>query len=553
MTQTDAGVPGGASAQTHQQLSFARRSSGLVRDLSMWDVAWYGIGATGALYGLLYYFPLPQVSLPGISLPLAAILVVLVMAPIFAAYAGIGSAMPRMGGDYLFQSRAIHPAVGFSFALAWQVVVWGVYTTAAGITAGSLALQPLLFNLGMRWDSEGLTDAGTWFGSPDGIFICCLVALALAALTTVLGLRVYRTVQRWVLVPTYLISGLILIVLLARGHGSFLSHFNGWHEQALGESNYSGTVLDEARKAGFEGNDFSLKNTLLGMTLFFVMVYVIWSAQGMLGEVKQASSFTKLFKTFALAGVAGALFFFLAPIVLFNNSVGTDFSTAYATAFNGGAVEAPAGATIPSFAMMMTSSPIVLILLSLGLLVAAYYVTVSTMMNMTRVVSAMGMDRTLPQALAKVSQRFHSPVNATLFWVAIAIIINVVYRAESEFGITLVVAGALTSGGVVALSSAAAALLPYRTPEIYKLSPVSRYRLGGIPLITVAGSIGFLVGAALTVANLLAPELGLTDSKARILLLGTLLVAAIWFFVNRAFLRTRGVDLDLAFKQVPPE
>ena len=74
-----------------------------------------------------------------------------------------------------------------------------------------------------------------------------------------------------------------------------------------------------------------------------------------------------------------------------------------------------------------------------------------------------------------------------------------------------------------------------------------------MPLITIAGVVGFVVGAALTVANLIAPELGLTGWGARILLLATLAAAALWFFGYRLYLRRHGIDIDLAFQQVPPE
>ena len=100
---------------------FARNSSGLVRALSISDTVWYGIMAAGALFGLLYLFPTIPLTVPGANIPLAILIAVAVSPAVFAVYAGFASAMPRMGGDYPFQSRALHPAVGFSFTFAWEV------------------------------------------------------------------------------------------------------------------------------------------------------------------------------------------------------------------------------------------------------------------------------------------------------------------------------------------------------------------------------------------------------------------------------------------------
>jgi amino acid transporter len=532
---------------------FSRRSSGLVRELSIADAAWYGVLAAAALFGLLYVFPIPQGSLPGLNVPLAAILAMVLMIPVFALYAGLGSAMPRMGGDYLYQSRAIHPSVGFTFTFAWEVFMWVTFTTTGGLVVATLGLQPLLFNLGLTWESTALIDAADWFASPDGLLITTLTVSALAFLTTVGGLAAYRQIQRWFIVPAIVISNIVLIALLARSHDSFIANFNDFHERALGESNFAGQVEQIAARGGFETPGFSLEHTVLFLSITGILWYVVFGAQGLLGEIKQANNFSRLFRAFLIGGAYVGLIAWVIPTFLFQQVVGNDFMNAYSFGFNAGEVASPAGATVPSFAMMMTTSPILSILLAIGFIAVGYYFATCVFLNMTRVLSAMGMDRTLPEWFSKVSQRFHAPVNAAIFYFLVAVGLNVLYRYDTDVQNTMLFGGAFTSVGVIAVTGLAGVLFAYRAKHVYEASPVAERKLFGLPLIAIAGGVTFLAAGAVTVANLLVPELGFTTGWARTLLLVSLIVSAVWFFAYRAWQRSRGVDIDLAFKQVPPE
>ena len=543
-----------AKAEAPSLEVFSRRSSGLVRELSLVDTAVYGVLAAGALFGLLYIFPYPQFALPGVNVPVAVLISMILMVPVFALYAGLGSAMPRMGGDYLYQSRAMHPAVGFAFAFAWEVFIWVTFTTTGGLVVATLGVQPLLYNLGLQWNSDTLMSTANWFGSANGLLATTLLLVILAFLTTVRGMGSYRKIQRYVVAPLVVISNIILIVLLTGSHDSFISNFNVWHEQALGESNFAGQVDAAAASGGFQDPGFSWKNTILFLSVTGVIWYVVFAAQGLLGETKQANNFKKLFSTFALGGLYVGLVAWAIPAWLFQRMVGGEFMDAYAFAFNSGDISAPAGATVTSFAMMMTSNPIVLILLSLGFIVVGFYFATCVFLNMTRVLSAMGMDRTIPQLFSKVNQRFHAPINAALFYLLLALGLNVLYRFNESVQFTMVYGGAFTGIGVVAVTGLAGVFFAYRAKNIHDASPVGRYRILGLPLITVVGALTFLGAGSVTVMNLIFPELGFTTFAARALLLVSLIVAAIWFFVYRAYLKgMRGVNPDLAFKQVPPE
>lgn len=539
---------GGASLNV-----FTRRSSGFVRELSLVDTAWYGILAAGALFGLLYVFPYPQTTLVGLNVPISVLLAMVLMVPVFALYAGLGSAMPRTGGDYLYQSRALHPLIGFSFVLSWEVLMWVTFTTTGGLVVATLGLQPLLFNLGLNAESAGLIDAANWFGGVDGILVTTLAISALAFVVTVMGLGFYRKIQRSVIVPAIVVSNVVLIILLLRSKESFIEKFNVFHQKALGEDDFYGKVQAAMMDTGFQNPGFSLKNTILFLSITGITWYVVFAAQGLLGEAKRADNFGRLFKVFMIGGLYVGLVAWILPVFLFQQMVGSNFMNGYAAVQGTGDILEPAGGTIPAVAMMMTSNPIVAILLSVGFIAVGFYFAVCVFLNMTRVMTAMGMDRTLPSWFAKVSERFHAPVNAAIVYLIAAIGLNVWFRYDEGVRTTLTLGGAFTGTGIIAITGLAGVFFHRRAKAIYDVSPVAKHTIFGQPLVAWAGGVTFLAAGGVTVANLFVPELGFTTGSARIAVLLTVVLAAVYYVANRAYLKRKGVDIDLAFKQIPPE
>lgn len=534
---------------------FTRNSSGMVRELSIVDAAWYGVLAAGALFGLIFVFPAPQAFFAGVNLPVSSLIAMVFMPAIFAVYAGLGSAMPRMGGDYLYLSRSVTPVTGFSFALGWEVFMWVTFNTTGGLVVSTGGLQPLLYHLGVIWNSQSLLSASDWFGGATGTFYTILVLAVLSFATTVYGIAFYRKVQRYFIVPATVLSGFLLIVLLAQSHAAFISHFNAFYTKAINERAYSVTVQHAAAKAAFHNPGFSWKWTFLFLSVSgSSMWYLVYSAQGILGEVKQASNFKRLFRAFMVGGIFLGLYFWVIPTALFTHTVSQQFMNQYATAFSAGTIQAPGGASLISFVMMMTSSPVVLILLALGFVAMGYYFSTCVFLNMSRVLTAMGMDRSLPSWFADVNERYHAPIKAATVFFGLAMVMNILFHYSASAATAVIYGGIFTSGGMIAMGGLAGALFPYRAKDVYNVSPVAQYRLFGLPMITVAGIVAFLGAGTVTVMNLIFPELGFTTGWARILVVGSLVASAIWFYAYRAYLkRRRGINIDLTFSYVPPE
>ena len=83
------------------------------------------------------------------------------------------------------------------------------------------------------------------------------------------------------------------------------------------------------------------------------------------------------------------------------------------------------------------------------------------------------------------------------------------------------------------------------------------------PWLSALGMIGGGLGMAMVATFLLSPELGVLGSWdfssipaslwAQIIAFGILIISAIWYFLAKAGQKQRGIDVDYAFKEIPPE
>ncbi|MDX6552064.1 MAG: hypothetical protein QOH74_552, partial [Gaiellales bacterium] len=102
---------------------FTRKATGLVRDLSLLDMITYNASVATPLgvalaIALFYVFAI----FPGANIVVALLLgLVGILFPI-VTFALLSSAMPRVGGDYAFISRIMHPSLALASNLCYLIV-----------------------------------------------------------------------------------------------------------------------------------------------------------------------------------------------------------------------------------------------------------------------------------------------------------------------------------------------------------------------------------------------------------------------------------------------
>jgi APA family basic amino acid/polyamine antiporter len=203
-------------------------------------------------------------------------------------------------------------------------------------------------------------------------------------------------------------------------------------------------------------------------------------------------------------------------------------------------------------AMAVSASPWVILLIGFGYIMNSHQIVHNCYIGMTRVMVAMSLDRLLPEWVSRVSERYHTPVNAHLAYFLFSIPVILLYNLYP--GWTMLTLGVtFACGYVFVITCFAGALLPYRAPELYESSPGPKTKIGGVPLLTVLGTFGFVAGLAMVLMFMFYPQLGLTSTLAYVVVFTVLIVSAVWYWLAKRAQSARGINVDYAFKEIPPE
>jgi len=173
------------------------------------------------------------------------------------------------------------------------------------------------------------------------------------------------------------------------------------------------------------------------------------------------------------------------------------------------------------------------------------------------VIFAAAFDRLLPEKVAEVDDRTGTPIYALLLMVVPSIVVAYLFSYNIASFQDLTLCSTLVIAVTYLGTTIAAILLPYRKPELYKASPIAKYNIFGIPLITVAGVIfgGFLV--FLLYEWLIDPNalygIGIANRNSVIYMLANYVLAAGIYFGAKAARKREGIDLAKVHAEIPVE
>lgn len=529
---------------------FVRRASGLVRAWSPTDQFVFNVLQLSPVLSWSLTIPLAAYLFPGGNVVIAALLVAAFAIPGALVYALLGASMPRTGGDYIWQSRLLSPAYGFTFVLPWAWWIGG----CTWIAFTSWACTQLIWTPGLI--VMGFKDAGMWLFTPVGEITMAVVISIYCLIINMLGMKWYaRIMKGWFILG---VLGFITWMAIAAvsAQTTFVSGFNNWMQTYMGVGGNSfEQVISAAAGAGFNPTPaFSWWDTLLICPIVsFVLAWFGWPTF-QLGEIRGMDSFKNqiywiVLGTLTGVGISIGIYLAVTSItgMAFFNSVAYNFYNALGPL------------TIPPFYILffatLTSNPWLMLWIILAANGFAWSWFAEFVLSPSRVIFAAAFDRVLPSWLASVKTRFRIPVNAMLLVTVTNILFAAVFFLWSAFsGIWL---AATVWGLWVQLSTVLAGMVwPWRNRELFKTSIAGRFKVGGFPLITLLG-IPYIIWTLFMLYLFLSPEYGGnygTNSTASIIFLtGFGVVHLVFFYLYKWKNKRQGMDVDLIYKEIPVE
>jgi basic amino acid/polyamine antiporter, APA family len=531
---------------------FLRKATGLVRGWSVRDSMIYACLATNVITLGIYEFSF-QSFIPKGQLLTSILVSAVWVSFLVIAYAGLIVTIPRAGGDYVWQSRILGSGVGFVMAATgWWFILW-LWAPIYGNILSVELFQPL-------WATLGDPSGATWFATKTGIFVVCLITIALAGVLVSLGMAGYARIQKWCFYSGLVGFAVIVILLLVNNHAAFVSSFNLEAHKIFGVSNAYATTQAGAAKIGYTSPAFGFSPLGASMLLVpMMMFYILWPNWGstLYGEIRGASDFRRVFAgmfTGLWITVALSVIFLLVVAKTFGNDFYNNANALYWSAFYGGKT-APAIPIWPypvMFAGWLVHNAVfqVVLILVMSLWFIGWVGTL--FLSSTRVIFAAAFDRVLPDRAAEVSEKRKVPIYSLVLMLLPAVALSAVYAYSLKFE-TYTLDATLVIAITYLFSAIAVVILPWRKPDLWRASPASRIKIFGVQIVPVAG----VVTIGLLVYNLyewFSNDAYGVNNHDSLYFMGALYVLAIVVYVVARIVRTRqGIDLSLINKEIPVE
>jgi APA family basic amino acid/polyamine antiporter len=542
--------------QTSQSSVFVRQSSGLVREASALDAMIFNavfsapVGATLA-FGIFYALG----AFPGADLVLALLLAFLVNIPVCIMMSMMASAMPRVGGDYVWISRILHPSVAVfsNFSAAISALIGAAFWARSFAV---IAVGPSLAVLGAVTNNSSLINAGNavsgtnatgqWWTFGLGLLLILILAVAMSS-----GTKVSFRVQNVCWIIASIGTFLAFIALLIASNPGFIANFNTFSRPFTHNHNTYQTIQHAAAKAGFTfsgAHPFTSTFPVIAIIMTFMM-WNWWSVY-IAGELKSAGNLRRQLSVMIGALVWDTLFMIIGVLLLYH-AAGEQFIASINYLTGTTAYTLPVQPYYNLMASIAANSPIFATLIALSFLFWNLPAMFPNTFMPVRTIFAWSFDRILPGKLSEVNERTHAPVPAIITACVIVLLI-LVWSVLSTSFFTLLSLGVLAGVVTILTVSVTAISFPYRRPDLFRNSPAN-VSVAGIPVLVIVAVLSIVVMVGLAYAVLSYPQLGIVPWQGFAFMGALIVIGLLIFFIARAVRATQGINLDLIYSELPPE
>jgi APA family basic amino acid/polyamine antiporter len=536
---------------------FARDATGLVREFSALDTLLIASAMVFALVFTTTQFAWFYGNTGGANLPLSLLVAAIPFVFLMISYYVVSLVIPRTGSDYVWVSRIFSPSVGFAWALLYMFVVFFV-AYVGEIAAYSFAFGTILTTSGILSSSSALAGLGSFIGGSQGAFELAVIFTILFGLFAVFGTRLVKGViyGSWVAA----IIGIIVMwyILATTTKTAFEAHWNALlvnnPVSGLNSSASYSALQSSATSGGAPGYSGSVSTIVAALPLASLFLFGGNYISGFGGEIKNIRRSIPI--ALFLSLVFGIIFWSVTSTLTLN-AAGSSWITAVGWSWDKGVNYIlpfpPTQPLILAVAAYPNSALIYLMFVmylvgSIAPLFAYFWIP-------TKYFFSWSFDRAVPTAFSKMSQRFNTP-----YWSVLAIVIlGIGLSAVYEFAgwSTSFTIGTVVWGLAYIIPGLALLVFPFVKKELFNQAPgFVKAKVGGFPVISLAGlatAIGFAYMGYIGYSNPAATPASSYPTLEWSLLVAVIVIGFVVYYASKFYYKSRGVDISLAYKEIPPE
>ncbi|MEM2939401.1 MAG: APC family permease [Candidatus Bathyarchaeia archaeon] len=531
---------------------FARKASGLVREAGLFEMWTWNLWATVPITFPIFVLPFLLMVLPGANIPVALLFAIIANSLIGSIYAHFTAAMPRSGGEYVFLSRTIHPLIGLlmNWGMGSAFMVWYGYDFlfVAWMFNGFIGL----FN----------PSVSAVLSQPVWTFIVGFIISLIALLIAIRGFRLVLKVMVGIATIGFIaIAATVAAFLATGGIAGFMTMVNKWSAPYMpGIANPFQEIINRAVQTGFTLPSTVPINASHTLGLITVMsgtsIICVGFNSYIAGEMKKADSV----KRQHIAMVGGNIAYLILGVILLSSvlfATGKDFAGASYYLSVNAPEQYPLPASLLYFpfsyldVVAPRSAPIFVLF---GLFLISFLLQLMSPTALSRMFFAWAMDRHIPVGVTRVSEKYKTPYVAMILAFIGGMIMSIIFLLVPTIWAYIAFTFLFTITNMLVLAIAGI-IFPYLRKDMYKAMP-TKIEVGGVPLMSIISALGLIAMISLLTTFAIYPEtftyFGAASWDVVAVYIGVYLAPVIVHFLSRMYWKRQGIDIMMAFKEVPP-
>lgn len=514
---------------------FLREASGLLRSLTAFEGALIAISQLNFVMGLMELYAWGSVTVSSANYVLSMLVSVPLVSILGIMYVLFGIIMPRSGGDYVWVSRSLHPSLGLmvSTFMTFLALAW---TGLNAWLVGTVFLPGFLF-------AVGLPDLAHVVAQPMNSFMIALICIAAFTVAFIPRTKIVARILKVLFLATFV--GWVALALTAL--------FPTWTLGQVLQTQYNinpNTIISTAQTSGYIPG-WTILGSAVALPWAMQMWGGFWWAPYAGGEIQnpKRSMWVAVLGATYIAILLSAILTALIP-----NALGFDLPIALNYLYGANPSAYPSNLPPPYMGYlfaMVTNNPVLRDLGGFAWLASILFIIPSGYFVVTRNIFAWSFDRVLPEPVASVSERFHTPVVSTILTGILLGVMAYLTAFTSFWGYLVNLMMGLFFAFMVV--SVAAIVFPYRKKQLFEKSPIANWKLAGIPAVTLVGILSLIVSGYLEYTVLSYPALGGAITWTSVgSVVAVFVVGLALYFVYKAYRLKQGIDLSLVFGEIPP-